>query len=45
MRNIQFCRDDVIDLGQASLETKGQALFDIDVSGGQLRYVAGSAID
>lgn len=33
----------VIDLGQASVETKGQAIFDIDVSGGQLRYVAGIA--
>ncbi|MBU2605187.1 MAG: benenodin family lasso peptide [Alphaproteobacteria bacterium] len=45
MKTIELCRDDVIDLGQASLETKGQAIFDIDVSGGQLRYVAGSAAD
>jgi hypothetical protein len=32
----------VIDLGRASAETKGTALFDIDVSGGQLRYVPGA---
>lgn len=31
----------VIDLGQASTETKGQAIFDVDPSGGQLRYLAG----
>lgn len=33
----------VIDLGQASVETKGQAIFDTDVGGGQLRYLAGIA--
>ena len=34
--------DEVIDLGQASLETKGTAQFEIDQSSGQLRYVTGS---
>lgn len=40
-------RDDepVIDLGQASIETKGQAIFDSDPDGGKLRYVAGIADD
>ena len=33
----------VIDLGQASVETKGQAIFDKDVGGGELRYLAGIA--
>lgn len=35
----------VIDLGKASFETKGAAIFDDDGSGGQLRYVTGSAED
>lgn len=35
----------VIDLGQASVDTKGQAIFDTDVGGGQLRYLAGVADD
>lgn len=35
----------VIELGQASTETRGQALFDIDPGGGQLRYVAGIVED
>lgn len=35
----------VIELGQASVETKGQAIFDNDVGGGQLRYLAGIAED
>lgn len=33
----------VIDLGQASVETKGQAIFDLDTDGTPLRYVAGIA--
>lgn len=33
----------VIDLGQASVETKGQAIFDSDPDGSKLRYVAGIA--
>lgn len=37
--------EDLIDLGQASTETKGQAIFDVDVSGGLLRYIAGSIED
>ena len=32
---------EVIDLGQASVETKGDAIFEIDVEAGQLRYVPG----
>lgn len=35
----------MIDLGQASVETKGQAIFDVDVSGGLLRYIVGSIED
>lgn len=34
-----------IDLGQASVETKGQAIFDVDVGGGLLRYIPGSIED
>lgn len=36
-----FHDEDVIDLGQASAETKGQAVFDIDPSTGKLNYLAG----
>lgn len=32
-----------IELGQASVETKGQAIFDSDPDGSKLRYVAGIA--
>lgn len=35
----------VIDLGQASIETKGAAIFDVDPDGSRLRYVAGIADD
>ncbi|MDP3906751.1 benenodin family lasso peptide [Novosphingobium sp.] len=35
----------VIDLGQASVETKGQAIFDSDASSGKLNYVSGIAED
>lgn len=34
-------REPRIDLGRASVETKGQAQFDIDSGAGQLRYVLG----
>ena len=34
-----------IDLGKASVETKGQAIVDIDVSGGQLRFLLGIVED
>lgn len=33
----------VIDLGQASIETKGSAIIQNDVSVGQLRYLTGIA--
>lgn len=35
----------VIDLGQASVETKGNAIFEVDQSGGELRYATGIASD
>lgn len=41
MQDREFHVDDVIDLGQASAETKGQAVFDIDPSNGKLNYLAG----
>jgi len=33
--------DEVVELGVASEVTRGQANFDMDVSGGQRRYTAG----
>lgn len=41
MQDHELHVEDVIDLGQASTETKGQAIFDIDPSGGQLNFLAG----
>lgn len=41
MQTRDFHDDDVIDLGQASAETKGQAVFDIDGSNGKLNYLSG----
>lgn len=41
MQDREFHVDDVIDLGQASTETKGQAVFDIDASTGKLNYLSG----
>lgn len=35
----------VIDLGQASVETKGQAIFESDDGGGKLVYATGIADD
>jgi hypothetical protein len=43
MTEHDFHDEPVIDLGQASTETRGQAIFDSDVGGGQLRYLAGIA--
>ena len=37
--------DPVVDLGQASVETKGQAVFDIDLSTGPSKYVMGLSDD
>lgn len=45
MKDFDLSEEPVIDLGQASVETKGQAIFDLDVSGGQLRYATGIADD
>ena len=42
MKERDLNEETLIDLGQASVETKGQAIFDIDVSGGQLRYLVGA---
>lgn len=33
--------DDMIDLGKASVETRGQAIFDVDLSSGPSRYALG----
>jgi hypothetical protein len=35
----------VIELGKVSKLTRGQAIFDLDVSGGQQRYTAGIVAD
>ena len=45
MKDFEHTQDEVIDLGQASAETKGNALFDIDVSSGRLSYATGLAED
>ena len=45
MKDIDINDETVVDLGQASVETKGEAVFDIDVSGGRLLYVPGIAAD
>ncbi len=45
MKDFDHTQDEVIDLGQASVETKGNALFDIDVSSGRLSYATGLAED
>ncbi|WP_310531291.1 benenodin family lasso peptide [Novosphingobium sp.] len=45
MKERELHDETLIDLGQASVETKGQAIFDIDVSGGLLRYVVGAIED
>lgn len=35
----------VVDLGQASVETKGQAIFDVDLTTGPRLYVMGLTAD
>lgn len=37
--------DTLIDLGEASTTTKGQAIVELDVSGGNLRFLPGIAAD
>lgn len=39
-------REDIlIDLGEASTTTKGQAIVELDVSGGNLRFLPGIATE
>lgn len=45
MENLQLVQEEVIDLGQASVETKGTALFLIDDDGGPQVYAAGIVAD
>jgi len=45
MKELGTTQSEIIDLGSASEETKGDALFDIDVSGGRLSYATGMADD
>jgi hypothetical protein len=45
MERIESISEEVIDLGQASVETKGVALFQIDTEGGPRDYAAGIAAD
>lgn len=45
MKDFELIESEVIDLGQASIETKGDAVFQIDVDAGQLRYVPGLVQD
>lgn len=45
MTNLNPTDPSIIDLGQASLETKGAAGFEIDVSNGRLTYMAGVVED
>jgi len=37
--------DTLIDLGEASTTTKGQAIVELDVSGGNLRFLPGIAAE
>lgn len=37
--------DILIDLGEASTTTKGQAIVELDVSGGNLRFLPGIAAE
>ncbi|MVZ98151.1 benenodin family lasso peptide [Sphingorhabdus sp. IMCC26285] len=45
MKDVELREDTVIDLGQASVETKGDAIFESDGSGGKLVYATGIAND
>lgn len=45
MKDLDHSESEIIDLGAASTETRGDALFDIDVSGGRLSYATGMADD
>ncbi len=45
MKTLEHSNDMVIDLGKASAETKGDAIFQTDGSQGRLQYVTGMADD
>lgn len=45
MENLHIGEEEVVDLGQASVETKGTALFLIDDDGGPRVYAAGIVAD
>tara|TARA_R110001606_G_scaffold26447_3_gene85360 strand:- start:5317 stop:5454 length:138 start_codon:yes stop_codon:yes gene_type:complete len=45
MKDFDINDETVVDLGQASVETKGQAVFDIDTDGGPRLYATGIAAD
>ncbi|BBC71724.1 conserved hypothetical protein [Altererythrobacter sp. B11] len=45
MKELQAIEGPVVELGQASVETKGNAIFDVDLSTGPSRYAMGMADD
>ncbi len=45
MKAYEHRDDEVIDLGVASVETKGEARIELDTGGGKLQFVAGIAQD
>lgn len=45
MTELELYNDDLIDLGQASVETKGDAIYKSDVGAGQQLFVMGIAND
>ena len=45
MKDLRNAEDRRVYLGRASAETKGAAIFDVDPSGGQLRYMPGVVHD
>jgi hypothetical protein len=45
MNEPQVIEEPVVDLGQASVETRGNAIFDVDLSTGPSRYAMGLADD
>jgi len=45
MKDYDINDETIVDLGQASVETKGDAIFESDGSGGKLVYATGIADD
>ena len=45
MNNREICEDDIVEIGTVSEETKGEALIDQDVGGGQQRFLMGIVQD